>query len=505
MSDTTGGTRTSPRNVSVKPGDVFRADCREWFDGAIHNDDSADDVRNAPLPGVHVLSGPFNVEGAEPGDLLIVDILEIDACDQEDEGPLSGMGWGYTGVFATTNGGGFLTERFPDAYKVIWDFTGDVATSRHIPECSYVGIHHPGLMGTAPSAELLAKWTKRETDLIATDPDRVPPLALPPLPDSAILGTLEGAEFDRVASEAARTAPPRENGGNQDIKNFTAGTRVFYPVFVQGANLSFGDLHFSQGDGEITFCGAIEMGGFMDLHVDLIKGGMETYGISENAIFMPGLRDPQYSEWIAFSGVSVDLAGKQHYLDAQLSYDARLPPRHRLPDEVRLHRHPGVHDPGLGADRGTVLRCRGHPELVRHGLHPQEDLRLRRRPVEREAAPGEARHASAEVGELTSQGERTAVALYEYRCDQDGAVRDNPAAGHGADVDHVPGVQERGEAGLLEARCCPSAPRDLVAAIDHAEKTRDEPDVVTSLPATGARKRTPVLPLTPTLRRLPRP
>ena len=49
------------------------------------------------------------------------------------------------------------------------DFTGDVATSRHIPECSYVGIHHPGLMGTAPSAALLAKWTKRETDLIATD------------------------------------------------------------------------------------------------------------------------------------------------------------------------------------------------------------------------------------------------------------------------------------------------------------------------------------------------
>jgi acetamidase/formamidase len=68
--------------VSVKPGDVFRADCREWFDGAIKNDDSADDVRNAPLPGVHVLSGPFHVEGAEPGDLLIVDILEIDACDQ---------------------------------------------------------------------------------------------------------------------------------------------------------------------------------------------------------------------------------------------------------------------------------------------------------------------------------------------------------------------------------------------------------------------------------------
>ena len=54
-------------------------------------------------------------------------------------------------------------------------------------------------------------------------------------------------------------------------KNLTKGTRVFYPVFVDGAKLSMGDLHFSQGDGEITFCGAIEMGGFMDLHVDLVK------------------------------------------------------------------------------------------------------------------------------------------------------------------------------------------------------------------------------------------
>jgi formamidase len=320
-----------PPVVSVKPGDVFRAEIREWFDGAIHNDDSAEDVRNAPLPSVHVLSGPFRVEGAQPGDLLMVDILEIDAClEEDDNGPFAGMGWGYTGVFAKSNGGGFLTDRFPDAYKVIWDFNGDVATSRHIPECSYVGIHHPGLMGTAPSAELLAKWNRREGELIATNPDRVPPLALPPLPDSAILGTLEGDEFNRIASEAARTAPPRENGGNQDIKNFTAGTRVFYPVFVEGANLSFGDLHFSQGDGEITFCGAIEMGGFMDLHVDLIKGGMETFGVAENAIFMPGLRDPHYSEWIAFSGVSVDLEGKQHYLNSQLSYERAC--HHAIPN-----------------------------------------------------------------------------------------------------------------------------------------------------------------------------
>jgi acetamidase/formamidase len=105
------------------------------FDGAIKNDDSADDVRNAPLPGVHVLSGPFHVEGAEPGDLLIVDILEIDAVD-EDDGPLSGMGWGYTGVFAKSNGGGFLTtgSRTPTRSSGTSGATSPLhATSRSAP------------------------------------------------------------------------------------------------------------------------------------------------------------------------------------------------------------------------------------------------------------------------------------------------------------------------------------------------------------------------------------
>src|ERR1044072_45988 len=116
-----------PAAVSVKPGDVFRADCREWFDGAIHHDDSADDARHAPLAGGHGRSGPSQGEAAGPGALLVVDILEIDAVDQEDEGPYSGQGWGYTGVFAKNNGGGFLTDRFPDAHKGVWDFLGDTA------------------------------------------------------------------------------------------------------------------------------------------------------------------------------------------------------------------------------------------------------------------------------------------------------------------------------------------------------------------------------------------
>ncbi|MFI0467306.1 formamidase [Saccharopolyspora sp. 5N102] len=304
----------------VRPGQEFRVECREWTDAQLGNNDSANDVRDVDLDLTHMLSGPIGVEGAEPGDLLIVDILDLGPVPQET-GEAPGQGWGYTGVFAKVNGGGFLTDYFPDAYKAIWDFHGQQCTSRHLPGIRYTGITHPGLMGTAPSADLLAKWNRREQALIDTDPNRVPPLALPPTEPGALAGQADGSEAQRIAREGARTVPARENGGNQDIKNFTRGSRVFYPVFVEGAKLSMGDLHFSQGDGEITFCGAIEMGGFIDLHVDLIKGGMDKFGITTNPVFMPGNVEPRYSEFLSFSGVSVDHdTDTNHYMDATTAY-----------------------------------------------------------------------------------------------------------------------------------------------------------------------------------------
>jgi formamidase len=309
-----------PVAVMVRPGQEFRVECRDWTDSQIGNNDSANDVRDIDLTQCHMLSGPIGVEGAEPGDLLVVDLLDLGPVPQQI-GEASGQGWGYTGVFAKNNGGGFLTDYFPDSYKAIWEFHGQQATSRHLPGIRYTGITHPGLFGTAPSAELLARWNRREQALIDRDPNRVPPLGLPPLSQSALAGTATGRAADNIAREGARTVPARENGGNQDIKNFTRGSRVFFPVFVEDAKLSGGDLHFSQGDGEITFCGAVEMGGFIDLHVDLIKGGMEKYGITTNPVFMPGNVEPRYSEFISFVGVSVDReTDENHYLDATVAY-----------------------------------------------------------------------------------------------------------------------------------------------------------------------------------------
>src|SRR5699024_813943 len=186
-----------------------------------------------------------------------------------DIGTFPGYEWGFNGIFARENGGGFLTDYYPEARKSIWDFYGIYTQSRHIPGVRYAGITHPGLIGVAPSQEMLDEWNRRERGLVDTDPDRVPPLANLPTPENAVLGQMSGSDFDRVASEGARTVPPRENGGNCDIKNLSRGSRAWFPVFVEGGKLSIGDLHFSQADGEITFCGAIEMPGWVDLQVDV--------------------------------------------------------------------------------------------------------------------------------------------------------------------------------------------------------------------------------------------
>jgi formamidase len=122
-----------------------------------------------------------------------------------------------------------------------------------------------------------------------------------------------------AALEAARTVPPREHGGNCDIKNLSRGSTVYFPVYVKGGGLSMGDIHFSQGDGEITFCGAIEMAGYLDIRVNLIKGGMAKYGIL-NPIFRPSPLEPNYTSYLIFEGISVDEEGKQYYLDVHVAY-----------------------------------------------------------------------------------------------------------------------------------------------------------------------------------------
>jgi len=251
------------------------------------------------------------VKGAEPGDLLVVDLLDIGA-KQDSQ-------WGFNGFFSKQNGGGFLTDHFPLAQKSIWDFNGMFTKSRHVPGVEYAGLIHPGLIGCLPDKKMLEEWNQREQALIDTDPTRVPGLANPPFAATAHCGKAQGDARNKIAFEGARTVPPREHGGNCDIKDLSRGSRVFFPVYVNGGGLSVGDLHFSQGDGEITFCGAIEMAGWVHMRVNLIKGGVAKYGI-KNPIFKPSPITPNYKDYLIFEGISVDEQGKQHYLDVTVAY-----------------------------------------------------------------------------------------------------------------------------------------------------------------------------------------
>ena len=124
-----------PMAATVKPGDDFILECHDWTGGFIKNDESANDVRDIDLTTVHFLSGPVGVEGAEPGDLLVVDLLDI--------GAFTDTQWGFNGVFSQKNGGGFLSNQYPEAMKSIWDFKGMFASSRHVPNVSFAGMIHP--------------------------------------------------------------------------------------------------------------------------------------------------------------------------------------------------------------------------------------------------------------------------------------------------------------------------------------------------------------------------
>lgn len=303
-----------PSYDTIKNNEVVKIQCVDWTGGQIGNNDSADDIKNVDLSCVHYLTGPFDIETAEPGDVLVLEIQDVQ--------PMQDQPWGFTGIFAKENGGGFLDEIYPKPAKAIWDFEGIFCSSRHIPGVRFPGLIHPGILGCAPSPEVLAEWNRREGELIksCSHMDRV--VANPPLSKRVHVGKGDESVKEKVGKEGARTIPGRpEHGGNCDIKNLSRGSKVYLPVHVKGAKFSVGDLHFSQGDGEISFCGAIEMAGEITIKFTVMKDGIKQLGM-KSPIYVPGPVEPQFGpgRYVYFEGFSVDENGKQHYNDATVAY-----------------------------------------------------------------------------------------------------------------------------------------------------------------------------------------
>jgi len=184
--------RHLPPRLHIASGDTVHLECLDSSGAQVHPAMNVSEFLKIDRARIHALSGPIFVEGAEPGDVLQIDVLEV-----------AHKGWGWTSVIA---GLGFLKERFAEPYLFHWRLESEVSTSlapavvRLRPFC--------GVMGVAQA---------------------------------------EDGEF--------RTRPPGNFGGNMDVRELCSGARLYLPVLIPGALFSAGDAHAAQGDGEVCING----------------------------------------------------------------------------------------------------------------------------------------------------------------------------------------------------------------------------------------------------------
>jgi acetamidase/formamidase len=180
-----------PPRLTIEDGDVVVFETLEGT-GQVTPDTDNGALASLRDELIHPLTGPVAIDGAEPGDVLEVEVVSLEH-----------KGWGWNGVIP---GFGLLADDFAEPYIHHYELAGGECRFRDditIPFAPFCGI-----VGVAP------------------------------------------AEAGRLT-----TAPPRRNAGNVDIRHLTPGARIFLPVLVDGALFSCGDCHAAQGDGEVNGTG----------------------------------------------------------------------------------------------------------------------------------------------------------------------------------------------------------------------------------------------------------
>ncbi|MFC3231488.1 acetamidase/formamidase family protein [Marinibaculum pumilum] len=234
-----------PPVLEVAEGEEVVLECRDGLDGQITGSTTVDDFPNLDSGRIHPLTGPVFVKGAEPGDALEVEFLEIEAQPYAFSCIMPGLG--------------FLRDVIDTPFLAHWKIADGWATSEQIPGVRIPGAPFMGISATAPSHDKLVEWTDREQRLIDRGGMVFPP-------DGA--GAIPGGG---CGLKGLRTLPPREHGGNFDVKQLTKGSKLLLPVYVDGALFSVGDGHFAQGDGEVCVT-AVEMGATAAVRFKLHKG-----------------------------------------------------------------------------------------------------------------------------------------------------------------------------------------------------------------------------------------
>src|SRR3954466_10425797 len=190
-------------------------------------------------PGPHLLTGPIAVDGALPGDVLQVDILE--ATPRLPYGSNLAAHWG------------FLYDEIPVERVTIYELDTDASLGRALFAYDWTATplaDQPGTLVTPHTDARPPPPPAQPGPLVTPDTDaRQPALPGVVVPLRPHFGTMGVAP---VAPQRVSSVPPGDHGGNVDNWRIGAGGRMYYPVQVRGALLSVGDPHVSQGDGEIS-------------------------------------------------------------------------------------------------------------------------------------------------------------------------------------------------------------------------------------------------------------
>jgi acetamidase/formamidase len=178
--------------LTISSGDTVHMSCLDASGGQVKPGGTVEDFLSIDRNKIHALTGPIRINGAEAGDVLEIQVLQVEH-----------RGWGWTSVIP---GLGFLKDRFRDPYLFHW--TLDAEISRSLGSAIVPLRPFCGVMGVAPA---------------------------------------EDGEF--------RTRPPGPFGGNMDVRELCTGATLYLPVLNPGALFSAGDAHAAQGDGEVCING----------------------------------------------------------------------------------------------------------------------------------------------------------------------------------------------------------------------------------------------------------
>jgi acetamidase/formamidase len=198
--------KLEPR-LRVEPGDEVQIECVDSSGSQVKPGMTAAEFLTIDRTRIHALTGPIWVEGAEPGDVLEIDVLST-----------RHSGWGWSSVI---EGLGFLKDRFHEPHLFHWALDGETTSS-------------------------------------------LAPAVVPLRPFLGVMGVA------RADDGEFRTRPPGPFGGNLDVRELCAGSKLYLPVFNHGALFSCGDGHAAQGDGEVCING-IECALDVTLRFDLHK------------------------------------------------------------------------------------------------------------------------------------------------------------------------------------------------------------------------------------------